>query len=168
MLVVADSSPFVGLIKIGLLDVLRHLYGSVVIPPEVAKELESIKRPAEVRAFIATPPEWLSIRQASNIENIEGLDEGELAAIALARELKADLLLIDETKGRQAAIERNLKTVRTAAVLFEAANAKALPDLKAAFDKLKATDFRVPHEALDELLRRHELVKQQQAERDRY
>ena len=35
MLVVADASPFVGLVRIGQADVLPALYGSVVIPPQV-------------------------------------------------------------------------------------------------------------------------------------
>jgi predicted nucleic acid-binding protein len=40
-------------------------------------------------------------------------------------------------------------------VLFDAANAGVLPDLKSAFDKLRATNFRVPGRVLDELLARH-------------
>jgi len=156
MLVIADTSPLIGLVKIGHVDVLPRLYGSVVIPPEVADELASTKRPREVQAFIASTPGWLSVRSPTKIEVIEGIDRGESAAISLARELKADLLLIDESKGREAAIARHIRTARTAAVLFDAANAGVLPDLKAVFDKLRATNFRVPHEVLDELLRRHE------------
>ena len=62
MLVVADTSPLIGLLKIGLIDVLPKLYGSVVIPTEVATELASPKRPIEIQSFIATPPKWLSVR----------------------------------------------------------------------------------------------------------
>jgi predicted nucleic acid-binding protein len=36
MLVVADTSPFIALLKIGQVDILPKLYGSVVIPPQVA------------------------------------------------------------------------------------------------------------------------------------
>jgi predicted nucleic acid-binding protein len=164
MLVIADTSPLIGLLKIGHVDVLPRLYGSVVIPPQVAAELASRKRPPEVQAFIAAAPPWLSTRSPAKVEEIEGIDLGERAAISLARELKADLLLIDESKGREAAIARHIRTARTAAVLFDAANAGVLPDLKEAFDKLKATNFRVPATVLDELLKRHEQIKTQQAE----
>src|SRR4051794_13745728 len=102
MLVVADASPLVGLLKIGHVEVLGALYGAVVIPPQVAAELGSAKRPVEVRAFMASPPPWLSVCAPLRLEVIEDLDLGELEAISLAKELGADLLLIDEAKGRAA------------------------------------------------------------------
>jgi len=159
MLVVADSSPFIGLIKIGQVEVLPKLFDTIAVPAVVVSELQSPKRPEAVRQFIASSPPWLSIHQPSSIEEIEGLDAGETAAIAPALELKAELLLIDEARGRQAAIQREIQTVRTAAVIFEAAKAGFIPDLRTAFEKLKATDFRVPKQALDELLRRYEQTK---------
>jgi predicted nucleic acid-binding protein len=159
MLVVADTSPFIALVNIGHLDILPKLFGSVIIPPEVAAELASPKRPFEVRAFINSAPKWLAIQSPSQTEIIEGIDRGECAAINLARELKADLLLIDESKGRAAAIARRIPNTRTTAVLFDAAIAGVLPDLRSAFDKLSATNFRVPREALDELLRRYLSIK---------
>jgi predicted nucleic acid-binding protein len=155
MLVIADASPLVGLVKIGHADVLPALFGEVIIPPKVAEELTRPARPDEVRAFMASAPPWLSVRAPTHLEPIADLDAGELEAISLATELRADLLLIDEAKGREAAIALRIPTARTAAVLFEAANAGVLPDLKSAFDKLRATNFRVPGKVLDELLARH-------------
>jgi predicted nucleic acid-binding protein len=159
MLVVADSSPFVGLVKIGHVDLLPKLYGSVVIPPEVAAELSNTKRPTEVREFIASRPAWLSIRAPLIVEEIAGIDVGERAAISLARELNADVLLIDEANGRDAAIARHIRTLRTTALLLDAANAGALPDLKSAFEKLRATNFRVKPEILAGLIQQHEEFK---------
>src|SRR5438045_523162 len=152
MLVIADTSPFIGLVKIGQVEILPRLFGNVVIPPQVAAELASARRPAEVQAFIAAAPTWLSVRLPIAVEEIAGIDLGERAAISLASELKADLLLIDDQRGREAAVARKILTARTAAVLFDAANAGMLPDLKAAFDALRATNFRVPGKVLDELL----------------
>ena len=61
MIVVADAAPFVVLVAIGHVDVLPTLFREVFIPPEVASELASPRRPPEVRAFIAPPPPWLHI-----------------------------------------------------------------------------------------------------------
>jgi predicted nucleic acid-binding protein len=120
MLVVADASPLVGLVRIGHADVLPALYGTVVIPPTVAAELKSPRRPAEVLEFMASTPKWLSVQSPSQLQEIEDLDAGELEAISLAKELGADLLLIDEARGREAAIALHIPTARTAAVLFDA------------------------------------------------
>jgi predicted nucleic acid-binding protein len=159
MLVVADTSPFIGLLKIGQVDVLPRLYGSVVIPSEVARELASAKRQVEIRAFITSPPQWLSIRSPKSLEAIPEIDAGECAAISLALELKADLLLIDERTGREAAIARNIRTLRTTALLFDAAKAGVLSDLRGAYEKLTATNFRVDRKTLNELLRKYEEFK---------
>ncbi len=56
MIVVADTSPFVVLVAFGYVDVLPTLFKEVLIPPPVASELASPKRPQEVRDFIATRP----------------------------------------------------------------------------------------------------------------
>ena len=155
MIVIADTSPFIGLLKIGCVDVLPKLYQTVIIPTQVAKELFDSHRPPIVQTFISKPPIWLSIKTPSSLESIPGIDEGELAAISLAQELSANLLLMDETRGREVALARNIPTVRTAAVLVEAANA-GLINLKEAFDKIRATNFRVPVEALEALLKKHD------------
>lgn len=162
MLVVADASPFVGLVKIGLVDILPKLFGTVVIPPEVRADLLKPSQAFEVITFVTSPPAWLTVRAASVIEAIPDLDIGECAAISLAKELHADLLLIDEARGRDAAIARNIVTFRTAAVIRQAADSGFVPNLRDAFDRLKKTNFRVPQEALDLLLKDHEAMKSRQ------
>ena len=151
MIVVADTSPFVVLVNIGCIDVLPGLYGRVVIPPEVAAELHSPKRPKNVRDFIASPPDWLEERPPLAVEAIPGLDAGEAAAISLARELRADQLIIDEMPGRRAALARSLRVIGTVGVL-EFAAAQGLVDLKEAFEKVKKTDFWISPAFLDERL----------------
>lgn len=148
MIVISDSSPFVALVNIGHAELLASMYGRVIIPPEVANELASPKRPAAVQAFIATPPIWLEIRPPTVVEHIPGLDAGEVAAISLARELKADRVIMDEAMGRKAAADRNLQVIGTIGVLIAAAHREFI-DLEQAFEKLKQTDFWVSHTFLD-------------------
>lgn len=152
MLVIADSSPLIVLINIDHVDVLPRLFGQVIIPPEVSAELHHPKRPQAVRDFIAARPAWLLERAPAAIEPIPGLHAGELAAISLARELKADLLLIDEVCGRKAAVDRHIPITGTIGVLELAAD-RGMLDLQDAFARVKKTDFWITHELLDERLR---------------
>lgn len=126
MLVIADSSPLIVLINIGHVNALPELFGSIAIPPQVAAELTTARRPAGVRAFMATMPPWLIVRAPMMNAPIPLLQAGEIAAINLATEINADLLLIDEIQGRKAAFERKIKFTGTIGVLelgrtFEAA-----------------------------------------------
>ena len=155
MVVVADASPFVGLIKIECVHILPGLFGSVVVPPEVLAELLKTTQAEEVRSFARSLPAWLTVHIAAVIEPIADLDRGEVAAISLAVQLKADVLLIDETKGRAAAMARNIPTFRTAAVIKQAADLGLIDNLAAAFGRLRQTNFRVPPSALDALLEDH-------------
>jgi len=152
MLVVADSSPLIVLIQIGQIDILPAIFREVVIPPEVSGELSHSKRPQAVREFIASRPTWLVERAPVAIERIPNLHAGELAAISLARELNADLLLIDEVRGRNAAAERHIPFTGTIGVLELAAD-RGMVDLQDAFARVKKTDFWVSPELLDERLR---------------
>jgi predicted nucleic acid-binding protein len=98
MIVVADSSPLILLIKIGHVGLFPSLFQTVTVPTEVASELAAPNRPENVREFIAQKPCWLLIKAPARVENIPSLDAGEEAAISLAVELKATLLLIDEQR----------------------------------------------------------------------
>lgn len=151
MLVIADTSPLIALVNIDQIKLLPALFGEVTLPQLVADELEAARRPQGVREFIARPPVWLHVRSPSVIESIPLLQPAESAAISLARELNADLLLIDEILGRKAAVDRKLKITGTIGMLELAASAKML-DLEEAFDRLRLTDFWISGKLLDQRL----------------
>ena len=159
MIVIADSSPLIVLVNIEHVAVLSELFGKVIIPTEVAAELKHSKRPQYVRDFIASRPAWLLEQAPANVVQVPGLHSGELAAISLALELHADLLLIDEVRGRQAAAERQIPITGTIGVLEIAAD-RGLLDLAGAFAKVKATDFWISHELLDQRLELHRARQQ--------
>ncbi len=152
MLVVADASPLVALINIEQIDLLPRLFDCVVIPLEVAAELRAPGRPPAVGEFMNRRPNWLTERAPTGMEPIPGLHPGEAAAISLARELRADLLLIDESRGRKAAADRRIPVTGTIGVLELAAEHGFL-DLEEAFERIKGTDFWISPGLLDERLR---------------
>ena len=99
MIVVSDTSPINYLILTDYIGLLEKLYGEIIIPGSVFAELQKEKAPAAVRSWSTALPVWAVIRHAGSLPDLP-LDLGEREAIALAEELDADLLLIDELKGR--------------------------------------------------------------------
>ena len=153
MIVVADTSPINYLILIDRIAVLEVLYGRILIPHAVHEEVLSPKAPTGVRAWAKDPPRWLELLSPSAGLHppIERLDRGETEAIALAEELNADWLLIDEAAGRDEALKRGLNTVGTLGILREAHWAGLL-DLRTSVDRLLDAGFRVNKSLIQILL----------------
>jgi len=123
MIVVADTSVFLNLGRIRQEELLPALYGDVFAPPEVRREfLDAVQRYTRFRELIF--PAW--VRVQAPIQSLSGiapwarLDPGESDAISLAAELQADLLLVDEERGRRTARQLGLRTAGILAVLLDA------------------------------------------------
>jgi predicted nucleic acid-binding protein len=155
MIVIADTTPLNYLILIGHSEVLPKLYGRVIIPKAVYEELQQDHTPAAVRSQIAARPPWLEVQQVQlGIDpKLRELDLGEQQAIMLAEELRADLLILDEKDGRNAATARRLTVTGTVGVLEQAAKLNLL-DLLTAISKLRQTTFRADEKLLNAVLER--------------
>lgn len=124
MIVVADSSPLRYLIALRHQDLLPRFFGEICVPTAVVKELSAVAAPPEVREFVHRPPEWLMVRDPTDsaVEAINAeLDAGERAALALARELGANLVLVDDAAARREAIALGIRITGTIGVLRLAA-----------------------------------------------
>jgi predicted nucleic acid-binding protein len=144
MIVVADTSPLNYLIQLELESVLADLFGEVLIPEAVLRELKHSGAPAPVSEWARRPSPWLKICHVDRVDPSlkAALGDGEREAISLAMELKADLLVIDEAAGRIEAEARRVRVIGTLAVLFRAAVAGQL-DFPALATQLKQLGFRV-------------------------
>jgi len=149
--VVSDTSPLNYLVLIDNVSVLPVLFGVVVVPSAVFRELQHAETPEKVRAWVSSHPSWLKVKTSTQADRIAGLGEGETEAIALAQELNADLLLIDERKGTRAANAAGLKTAGTLAILDEA-DRRGLLDFEAAIVRLQNTSFHVHPVLLESIL----------------
>jgi predicted nucleic acid-binding protein len=142
MVVIADTTPLNYLVLIGEQELLPTLFGQVIIPESVLRELQAAATPPAVRQWIASQPPWLVARRISAVPDVSlsHLDEGEREVIQLAVELGADLLLVDERAARKEAASRNLATSGTLGFLDRAAE-KGLVDFSQALHQLKQTSF---------------------------
>ena len=157
-LVIADTGPLNYLILIGHIGLLPVLFEKVVLPTTVQSELASRKAPPFVRDWVANLPAWVEVREAplSQAEDasLKGIDAGEKAAIQLAVSLHADLLLMDDRKGVNAAQRKGLRVTGTLGILDLAAQ-RGLAEFAQAVEQLRQTNFRVPQTLLDALLEKH-------------
>ena len=152
MIIISDTSPIVTLWQLGHLELFHMLYGEVVIPPEVELEIRGEQHPDSAIAIFEAVAGWLRVLKPQSIEPILGLDPGETAAIALAKELNADFLVIDEKTGRKLAAQQGVRIIGTVGVLELAADA-GLIDLPSIFEELLKTDFHVTTAFLDSRLK---------------
>ena len=153
ILVVADAGPIRYLVVTGFVDVLPRLFDRIVIPEYVIRtELRDTKTPREVQAWASAAPAWVEVRAPAQREEM-GLHRGESDAIALAMELKAFAVLLDDADAREVAARKGLAATGTIGILEKAAE-RGLLNLAEAFHRLSSTNFRIAPELLQEALNR--------------
>jgi len=153
MIVIADTTPLNYLVLLGQAELLPRLFGRVLIPPAVWEELSDPETPAAVKAWLAQAPSWLQVQVLGSPPDaqLDYLDRGEQEAIALAQELQADRVLLDETEARQEAVRRKLPIIGTLGILRRAAQLDWI-DLPSTLAHLQDTTFYVKSELLESLL----------------
>jgi predicted nucleic acid-binding protein len=143
MLVVSNASPLITLARGGWLHLIGELYSRVRAPEQVWREVvvEGVGRPGAAQLAAA---DWVVVQPARDRRRVALLalrvDAGEAEAIALALELRADLLLMDEAAGRAAARELGLRVTGVAGILLAAKRRGLLPAVKPVLDELRANE----------------------------
>ena len=131
MIVVSDTTPLISLLKIDCIDLLEKLFGQVLIPQAVFEELTADER-FKFEADQISRKQFIIVKAVHNLESVSilkratGLDQGESEAIVLTDELNADVLLMDEAKGRAVSSQMGLKIMGTIGILMAAYEEKEL------------------------------------------
>lgn len=140
MIVVSDASPLIALAAVGRLELLHRLYGEVLIPEAVYREVTT-SAPHAIGAEEVKAAEWIRVQPVRERTLVVALslelDAGEAAAIALAVESGADLLLMDERRGRLAAVRLGTHVIGVLGVLIEAKKTGMLPEVRPLLDALE-------------------------------
>jgi len=156
MKVVSNSSPICYLILIDQICLLPAMFGGVIIPEAVVRELGDEAAPKPLREWIAKPPEWLSVQKTtySTDPTLARLHAGERETITLAHLTGADIVVIDEKSARKIAREQGLNVTGLIGILDEAAKLSMI-DLLTVVEKLRQTSFRASPYILKTLLDKH-------------
>jgi len=155
--IVSNASPLINLARIGKLDLLRELYGKLLIPEVVWHEIviEGAGQPGsdEVKGAV-----WMESRRAKNKQLVQGLlqelDTGEAEAIVLALEEGADWLLTGEHLGRETAGHFKLRCIGRVGVMIAAKNKELISAIKPWLDSLRdLAGFRLRDSVYTRILR---------------
>ncbi len=136
--VISNTTPIISLLKINQLSLLKELYEELIVPHAVWREIEAGKD-SEFYADLSVLS-WIDIQSIKNdsaLDYLTDLDRGEAEVIILGRELKADLVIIDESLGRQYARHFNLPLTGTLGVLLRAKKENLIPKIRPLVEELR-------------------------------
>jgi predicted nucleic acid-binding protein len=138
--IVSNASPLINLARIRSLDLLHQLYGKLLIPKAVWKEIV-VEGAGQPGAEEVKSAEWITVQAVANHSLVlalrQELDAGEAETIVLALEQKADILLMDERLGRETARHLGLRYTGLIGVLIEAKRKGLLNAIKPQLDALR-------------------------------
>ncbi len=150
--VVSNLTPLIYLSKIGKLDLLKELFGQVLIPEEVYAEVVPKGKALRIKdAYVveaAVTQGWIKVVAADPDEMPIELDRGEIEALSLAKQLKIETVLIDEVSARSAARLLDLSPRGTIFVLLLALKDQkiVLDEFMQALNELIDAGFRLKEE----------------------
>jgi predicted nucleic acid-binding protein len=138
---IANSSPLIGLERIGAATILTDQFDRIVVPPAVAKEVgelptgvqtESISKSAKLAAF---PPR---------------IHEGEAEVILLGFQHPDAVLILDDWYAREFAKARGLQVIGTVGLILRAKRMGLVPMVAPLLRRLQETGFRIAPEIIRE------------------
>lgn len=144
--VISNSSPLIALERIGRIQLLESLFGTVVVPPAVVREV----------GVMASLPPWIEqqpLRQAVGPRILSAsLGAGESEAISLALELQAQMLILDDRPARRLAQTLHVPVIGTVGILLAGKRRNLLPAVRPSLDALIQQDFRIAPRLYEQIL----------------
>jgi len=162
MIVIADSTCLISLAHISKFDLLKELFGKIVVPQAVFDEVVYMggNRPGQNELRNSSWVEVITIKDRLAVEALTtDLGRGEAEVIVLAKETKANLVVLDDGKARSKAKAMGLEVTGTIGILLYAAK-EGWIRFSPIFDSLLASGFRLKkteYERILELARREGL-----------
>lgn len=158
MIVVADTTPIISLLKINRLDLLNKLFGNIQIPLGVFEELtrnsDFADEAKEISHCSFIHIQSVDSREVSLFRKATGLDQGESEALVLTDKINANLVLIDEIKARQVARAIGFDIMGTIGILKTAYNDAFITaeEIRMAVETLRSTGRHIGEKVFATLL----------------
>jgi len=142
---IVNTSPLFYLHRLGLLELLKKLYGHIIVPEAVKKELKEGQAQGEDVPQLENYT-WVEIRRVSMpmyLKLIADLGPGESEVLALATNHPSALVILDDKLARRIAEMQGFRLTGTAGVLLRAKQKGFVPALKPVIERLLDLDFRL-------------------------
>ncbi len=157
MIVVSNTTPLIGLATIQRFDLLQQLFGKLYIPQAVYDEAVTAGREEGGAKREVSTADWIetvAVKDRSAVEALlDELDLGEAETIVLARELRAEWVLMDEKKGRRKVTELGLNKIGTVGILLKAKQVGLIAEIRPELDRLRTEGFSLSQRVIDAVLR---------------
>ena len=154
--VIADAGPLIALSHLNQLDLLRGVFGEVLITSIIRAEILPVTDyvgKAALQAALAAG--WLHSVDAV-VDDWQplgsGVDAGEASAIRLACQLPSVLLVLDDRAGRAEARARQLRFTGTAAVVGMAKLKGLIPAARPVLYALRDSGYRLSDAVIQAVL----------------
>ena len=155
-IIVSDATPIIAFSRIGELGLLQQIVGEIIIPEEVAREIFEYKK-TDIKDIKSL--QWIKIKKVKSKKEVDillsTLDTGEAEVIILSKELKADLVIIDELSARKVATMLGLPLIGTVGLLIEAKRKGLIHKVKPLLDEMMLQGIRYGekfcHKILEEI-----------------
>ena len=159
MTIVCDTSPLLLFARADRLGLLPALYQRVVVPGAVLQEVNvQADEPArQIQVHVQQDVFQRKEAQGRSLDAVgENMGRGERAAIALARELDAELVVLDDEQGRTEARRHGLSITGSIGILIEAKERGIIASMRRELDRLVEEGLWIDEQLYDRVLREHE------------
>ena len=154
-IIVADTSPLIALAKIQQLALLLSEFSSIHIPATVLNEATADLQRHDARLIQEFASQFFIVHDDANNEFCQQLrqilDEGEIQALNLARDLNC-AVLIDEQMGRKIAQSYQIPVVGILGLLVKAKQSGTLLAINPLINELQASDYRLSNALVQKVL----------------
>lgn len=156
MIVVSNTTPLIGLASIDRFDLLRQLLGEIQIAQAAYGEAVTAGREVGGAKQEVSTATWIRttvVRDRLAVEVLlDELDLGEAETIVLAHEVNADLVLMDEKKGRRKLSQLGLQKIGTLGILLKAKQVGLLTQIQPDIERLRQEGFSISDIVVDIVL----------------
>ncbi len=160
MIVVSNASPLIILAKISFFHLPQRLFNEITISEEVWDEvvIKGAGLPGSTETETASQSGWIHIAQLANSaqltawRNQYSLGAGELSTILLAKEIQADVALIDERRARLLAQSEGVPAIGTVGMLELGYRRGEVADLRLAYQTMLAQGAHIDKQILNRSL----------------